>query len=70
MRRVKDPIQMGYEHLGGSLYRVKSFSNVDSVYNVDIEKDTCDCIAWGMGRKRPCKHLIYVHNSINADKKN
>jgi hypothetical protein len=63
-----DKVPASFEDLGGGQYKVKSFSNVDDVYKVDMVKQTCDCIAWGMGRKRPCKHQIFIQNSINAKK--
>ena len=48
-----------FRDLGQNRYEVKSFRDLDTTYIVDLEADTCTCMAWQMGR-RPCKHTKYV----------
>jgi len=50
------------------VYQVKSFRELDKVYTVDLQFNTCDCVAYQMGRTVPCKHIKLVSRETCSEK--
>jgi hypothetical protein len=56
------------EKVQEGMFRVKSFREIDTTYDVDMLKQTCNCVAWSMGRTRPCKHISLVQKHLEYAK--
>jgi hypothetical protein len=53
-------------------YTVSSESNPEKKYEVVIgverSEDSCGCVAFRVGSRRPCKHLVSVLEKIDKEK--
>lgn len=51
---------MKVRQLTRKLFDVSSDSEPNLKYRVNVEDSECECMAWEMGKTRPCKHIIRV----------
>lgn len=61
--------EKAYTEVMQGTYLIDSFSEVDVKYTVDMAKKTCNCIAFEMGRTRPCKHIKYIEAELRRDRR-
>lgn len=58
-----------YTKLSEGIYKLKSFTEMGKDYNINLWEQTCDCIAFQMGKTKPCKHLEFMNKEVKVTQK-